>query len=308
MAQRRIGVALGSGAARGLAHIGVLQALEAEGLEISFIAGTSMGAFVGGAYAAGNLARLANDFLAFDWKRTVGLLDPVFPRSGLIDGQKLARFLAAYDSRTDLEHLPIRFRAVAADMLTGAEVILDAGNLMDAVRASISVPGVLTPVRRNGRILLDGGLVNPVPVSVVREMGAEYIIAVDVSHDVIEHRLAQLHESATARTAGAGAERLHDALQALHSAAADQFWAWLQREPLPGIFDVLLSAVYIMQARIAHTNLSHDRPDLIIRPPLGTIKFMDFDRAGEIIEVGYRVTREAVAAGLPSHPLPDVRK
>jgi NTE family protein len=298
-APRRIGVALGSGAARGLAHIGVMQALETQGLEVHCIAGTSMGAFVGSVYAAGNLRRLAQDFLAFDWKRIASLLDPVLPRSGLIDGQKVAEFLRAYTSRSRIEDLPVRFRAVAADMLTGAEAILDSGDVTEAVRASISVPGVLTPVRTNGRILLDGGLVNPVPVSVVRAMGAEQVIAVDVSHEVIASRLASLHESATARPVGTGAERLHEALLALNSPVAEQFWMWLHRESLPSILDVLLSAIYIMQARIAQTNLLRDKPDLIIRPPLGAIKFMDFDRAEEIIAIGYRATREALTAWHP---------
>lgn len=183
-------MALGSGASRGLAHIGVMRALAEQGLQVSFVAGTSMGALVGSVYAAGNLQKLEKDFIAFDWRRITALLDPVFPRSGLIDGQKVAAFLSDYLSGRKIEDLPVKFRAVATDLLTGAEVILDCGDVTEAVRSSIAVPGLLTPVRRNGQILLDGGLVNPVPVSVVREMGADSVIAVDVNHDVIEARLA----------------------------------------------------------------------------------------------------------------------
>lgn len=294
-ASSKIGVALGSGASRGLAHIGVMRALEERGIHVSFVAGTSMGAFIGSVYAAGNLPRLGTDFLAFDWRSVASLLDPVFPRSGLIDGQKLAAFLSDYTSRRKIEDLPLRFRAVATDLLSGAEVILDSGDVTEAVRASIAVPGLLTPVQLNNRILLDGGLVNPVPVSVVRAMGADVVIAVDVSIDVIENRLARIHETTTARRTGAAAARLHEVLRAMNNPAATQVDAWLQRAPMPGIVHVLMSAIYVMQAKIAKANLEHHPPDLLIRPSLGAIRFMDFDRAGEIIELGYQAARTALA-------------
>ena len=295
-ASPRIGVALGSGASRGLAHIGVMRALEEERLQVSFVAGTSMGAFIGSVYAAGNLQRLGTDFLAFDWRSVAGLLDPVFPRSGLIDGQKVATFLSDYTSRRRIEDLPIKFCAVATDLLTGAEAILDSGDVTEAVRASIAVPGLLTPVRWSERILLDGGLVNPVPVSVVRAMGADVVIGVDVSIDVIENRLARIHETAIARPTGAAAARLHEVLRAINSPAAIQFDAWVHRAPMPGILDVLMSAIYVMQAQIARANLQRHPPDLLIRPSLGSIRFMDFDRAGEIIELGYQAAKSALAA------------
>jgi NTE family protein len=275
----RVGVALGSGASRGLAHIGVMRALEEERLQVSVVSGTSMGAFIGSVYAAGNLPKLAMDFLAFDWRRVASLLDPVFPRSGLIDGQKVATFLGSYTSRRRIEDLPLKFSAVATE----------------AVRASIAVPGLLTPVRWKERILLDGGLVNPVPVSVVRAMGADVVIGVDVSIDVIESRLAKIHETALARPVGTAAARLHDVLQAIDSPAALQFDAWVRRAPMPGIVDVLMSAIYVMQAQIARANLQRHPPDLLIRPSLGPIRFMEFDRAGEIIELGYQAAKRALA-------------
>lgn len=294
-ASQKIGVALGSGASRGLAHIGVLRALAEQGIQVSFVAGTSMGAFIGSVYAAGNLQRLAADFLAFDWRSVTRLLDPVFPRSGLIDGQKVTTFLSDYTSRRRIEDLPLKFSAVATDMLTGAEVILDSGDATEAVRASIAVPGLLTPVQLKNRILLDGGLVNPVPVSVVRAMGADVVIAVDVSIDVIESRLARIHETATVRSTGAAATRLHEVLLAMNSPAAMQLDAWLHRAPMPGIVHVLMSSIYVMQARIAKANLERHPPDLLIRPSLGPIRFMDFDRAGEIVELGYQAARTALS-------------
>ena len=263
---------------------------------MSFVAGTSMGAFVGSVYAAGNLQKLETDFLAFDWRSIASLLDPVFPRSGLIDGQKVATFLSDYTSHRKIEDLPVRFHAVATELLTGAEAILDSGDVTDAVRASIAVPGVLTPVRLNGRILLDGGLVNPVPVSVVRAMGADVVIGVDVSIDVIESRLARIHETTTAPPTGAAAARLHEVLRAMNNPVALQLDAWVNRAPMPGILDILMSAIYVMQAQIAKANLERHPPDLLIRPSLGSIRFMDFDRASEIIELGYQAARRALIA------------
>lgn len=295
-ASQRIGVALGAGAARGVAHIGVMRALQEEGLRVSCVAGSSMGAFVGSVYAAGQLERLATDFLAFDWRRVAGLLDLVFPRSGLIDGRRVGDFLSSYTARCAIERLPLLFRAVATDMSSGAEAVLDSGDVTEAVRASISVPGLLTPVRLNGRILLDGGLVNPVPVSVVRATGVDFVIAVDVNHDVIAGRIAGIFEAATTRPAGAPTERLREILRGTSSPAAHQLESWISQAPMPGILDVLMSSLYIMQAQIARANFERHPPDLLIRPALGAIKFMEFDRAAETIELGYRAAKEALSA------------
>ncbi len=292
----KVGLALGSGASRGLAHIGVIRALEERGVRVSCIAGTSMGALVGSVYASGNLQRLADDFRNFDWRRIASLLDPVFPRSGLVDGQRVARFIDEYVSQDPMESLPLPFRAVATDLTAGTEVVLGSGGLTEAVRASIAVPGLLTPVQQQNRILVDGGLVNPVPISVVRSMGAQRVIAVDVTHDLLESRLARIPETMAKRQSAAGARRLHELLNSLHSPAAAQLEAWLDRKPMPGILDVLLSSIYIMQAHIARTNIAHHAPDLLIRPPLRSIRFMDFDRAEEIAEIGYRAAKEALDA------------
>jgi len=283
----RLGLALGSGAARGLAHIGVIRALQERNIRIDCVAGTSIGALIGAAFCAGNLEPLARDFTSFDWKRVASLLDPVFPRSGLIDGQKVTAFLRAYVPFRNIEDLPLPFCAVATDMLTGEEVVIGRGDLIEAVRASIAVPGMLTPVRSNGRLLVDGGLVNPVPVKTTRAMGADRVVAVDLNHDFVEKRLARLQPSAGPRADERGASRLLDALQSVSSPAAAQLSAWLHREPAPGIIDVLMGSLTIMQARVTEANLERDRPDLLIRPPLGDVRFMDFDRAAATISSGY---------------------
>jgi len=301
--RRRLGLALGSGAARGLAHIGVIRALSEAGIRIDLITGTSIGAFIGAAFACGTLEKLAQSFLSFDWKRIIALLDPVLPRSGLIDGQRVAAFVSAH-CPGQLEGFSIPFSAVAADVLTGAEVVMSAGDATEAIRASMAVPGFLTPVRRGERILVDGGLVNPVPVSIARAMGAEAVIAVDLNHDVIDHRLRRVHKSAAARAIRPAGGHLLDALRASTHPAAAQLLAWLERQPLPGMLDVLISSLYILQAQVSKATLASDPPDLLICPDVGTIQFLEFDRGREIIEAGYRAAKEALVTWRQTRPQP----
>lgn len=292
----RIGLALGSGSARGLAHIGVLRALKEAHITVDVVAGTSMGAVIGAVFASGKIDGLTAKLLDLDWQSIVALLDPVFPRSGLIDGQKIAEFVRARVPSARIEDLLMPFAAVSTDITNGEQVVATAGDLTEAVRASIAVPGIVTPVRSNGRILVDGGLVNPVPVSVARAMGADLVIAVDLNHDIVAGRLSR----PVARANGHGPimARLLASLQAINSPVLAQFEAWLYKaplEPLPGIFDVLLASLYIMQARVTEAALQQDRPEILIQPPLGAVRFMEFDRAEEIIDIGYRSATEQLA-------------
>jgi NTE family protein len=292
----RIGLALGSGSARGLAHIGVLRALKEANITVDLVAGTSMGAVIGAVFASGKLDGLSARLCNLDWPGIVALLDPVFPRSGLIDGQKIAEFVRAHVPSARIEDLLLPFAAVSTDITNGEQVVATAGDLTEAVRASIAVPGIVTPVRSNGRILVDGGLVNPVPVSVARAMGADLVIAVDLNHDIVAGRLSR----PVARANGHAPimARLLESLQAINSPVLAQFEAWLNKaplEPLPGIFDVLLASLYIMQARVTEAALQQDRPEILIQPPLGAVRFMEFDRAEEIIDIGYRSAVEQLA-------------
>jgi NTE family protein len=216
--------------------------------------------------------------------------------AGLIDGQRVAEFVRAHVPSAHIEDLLLPFAAVATDLMTGEAVVATAGDLTEAVRASIAVPGIVTPVRSNGRILVDGGLVNPVPVSVARAMGADLVIAVDLNHDIVAGRLSR----PVARANGHAPimARLLESLQAINSPVLAQFEAWLNKaplEPLPGIFDVLLASLYIMQARVTEAALQQDRPEILIQPPLGAVRFMEFDRAEEIIDIGYRSAVEQLA-------------
>lgn len=312
--QPRIGLALGSGSARGLAHIGVLRALDEAGVAVAAIAGSSIGALIGAIAASGRLSDVEERFLAFDWRAIAGLLDPVFPRSGLIDGHRITEFVRAHVPAARIEDLPIPFRAVTTDLTSGQEVVIASGDLIEAVRASIAVPGIFTPVRSGARVLLDGGLVNPVPVSVVRAMGVDAVIAVDLNHDIATRRVrraaAPEPPRQTAPPADAAPARrgrfqplatavVVERLRALGSPALAQFSAWLRRESLPGIFDVLLGSIDIMQARITQANLREYPPDLLIQPALGHVRFMEYDRAGAIIEAGYDCARARLATWAP---------
>ena len=305
-----IGLALGSGSARGLAHIGVIRALEEAGIKIDCVAGTSIGALIGSVYASGKLEDLEKVYLDYDWKKIAYFFDIVFPKSGLIDGNKVADFVREYVHAETIEHLPLPFKAVATDIGSGEEITMDKGDVIEAVRASISVPGIFTPVRRNGRVLVDGGLINPVPVSTARSMGAKLVIAVDLNHDIVAGKAPEsISKSAEqnsfvetlSRMGGAkylaAVERINLGLQSMDNPALNQIQAWLAEESLPNIFEVLLSSINVMETQITRTRLHMDPPDLLIQPKLGHIRFLEFNRAEEIINIGYEETCKQLERG-----------
>ncbi len=307
----RIGLALGSGSARGLAHLGVIRAIEDAGIKVDFIAGTSMGALIGAIHAAGKLDELEAAFRGFDWKKTASFFDVVLPKSGLLDGVKVSELVRAHIHADAIELLPKLFAAIATDLVSGEEVVIRSGDVIEAVRASISVPGIFTPVRSNGRILVDGGLTNPVPVSAVRAMGADIVIAVDLNHQIIAGKnLKPLLPAAKIKNEKDSApgmfsrwvgdyllsmKDIRQKLLAGDAPASAQFRKWISAEPLPSIFEVLLASINIMETRLTQTRLSLDRPDMIIQPPLGHIRFLEFGRAEEIIAIGYEHARQQLS-------------
>jgi len=293
----QIGLALGSGSARGLSHIGVIHALEEAGIKIGCIAGTSIGALIGSVYASSKLEALEKIYLDFDWKKIAYFFDVVFPKSGLIDGNKVTDFVREYVHAETIEHLSLPFKAVATDIATGKEVWIDQGDVIEAVRSSLSVPGIFTPVRRNGQILVDGGLVNPVPVSTARSLGADFVIAVDVNHGIVTGKIPEKETEKNAlsqtlcRIGGKqysqAMERINLGLQSIDNPALNQVRSWLAEESLPNIFEVLLSSINIMETQVTQSRLKTDSPDLLIQPNLGHIGFLEFNRTEEIIKIGY---------------------
>ncbi len=298
--QPRIGLALGSGSSRGWAHIGVLEALDEAGIPIHVIAGTSIGAYVGGVYAAGGLERLKEFALNMDWRKVLSYVDVVFPRSGFLDGKKVTETFPDIAGVEEFDALQIPLQIVAADLFTGEEVLLDHGKLVPAIRASISVPGVLTPVRRGDRWLVDGGVVNPLPVSVVKAMGAELIIAVDLNSDLVGNGDAEPPEDILKKDGKVLEKKRLEVIQrwmdqyaGASRSLTKKIDQWFSREePSPHILEVMSSSLNIMQQAITQTNLHLHQPDILIQPQLGDLKMFDFDEAQRSIHEGYQRTVE----------------
>lgn len=302
----RVGLALGGGAARGMAHLGVLRALADAGVRIDCIAGCSIGALVGAIAASGSTDGLEATFKTFDWKKTLSFFDMVFPRSGLIDGAKVTALVREHLPAAQIADLMLPFAAVATDLLTGDEVILRTGDVIDAVRASIAVPGIFTPVRQGRRVLVDGGLSNPLPVSVARALGADLVIAVDLNHGVVNgrprlrRRTSQTLADAQRQAQGwvADYRRVMGDLKARLLAGSntrEQFSRWAERgEALPNLFEVLLASVNVMEMHLTRSRLAIEPADLLIRPPLGHIRFLEFGRAAEAIDIGYQAAQQAL--------------
>lgn len=304
----KIGLALGSGSARGLAHIGVIRAIKDAGIQVDYVAGTSIGALIGAVYASGKIDSLQDAYLAMDWKKIAYFFDVVFPKSGIIDGNKVADFMREYVHSVLIEDLPMPFRAIATDYNNGEEVTFETGDVIEAVRASISVPGIFTPVRINDHVLIDGGLVNPVPVNTTRNMGADVVIAVDLNHGITQgkhhtHPRDQTDEGvlqALSRLGGgrykAAMERIEKKLHSLdYIPTLIQAREWLAEESLPNIFEVLLTSINIMETQITQSRLLIDPADVLIQPPLGDVRFLEFNRAEEIISIGYETTRQKIS-------------
>ena len=290
-----IGLVLGGGAARGFAHIGVLRVLAAKGLKFDVIAGTSIGAAVGGSYAAGHL----DDFEA--WARTLtrrrvfSYLDFNLSGSGLIGGGRLAERLHTTIGKTTIEELPLRFAAIATEIGTGHEIWLTRGRLVDAVKASYSLPGVFAPVHVGGRWLMDGALVNPVPVSAARALGARVVIAVNLNADLIGRgSTIASHGSDEPDDDVLPAVPQQRGLRAMFGPEKMLKRQFLGAAGRPGFSTVMMEAFNIMQDRITRARLAGDPPDVVINPRLGGIGLMDFHRASEAIELGAEATEKAL--------------
>jgi NTE family protein len=286
MGKPKIGLALGGGAARGWAHIGVIKTLKEAGLEPDIIAGTSIGAVAGGCYAADKIEPLEEFACSLTRRSIFGFLDFNFGGSGLITGQRLCDRLDGHLDQILIQDLPHKYVAVATEFGTGHEVWLSKGRLVDAMRASYALPGIFRPVKINGRWLMDGALVNPIPVSVCRALGARVVIAVNLNWDVFgkgaiipNHEAIDEAEEAVAETPlkglnGKAATRL------LHR----QFFGRQGGEP--SISAVMMDAFNIIQDRIARARLAGDPPDITIMPRMSDIKLFDFYQAEKAIQLG----------------------
>ena len=261
--KKKVGLALSGGAARGLAHIGVLDVLQKEGIPIDMIAGTSAGALVGAVYACcRDSDKVKKHALSIDWKKMASLFDLSFRMSGLLKGRKIEKLLADYiGGDIDFSELKIPFACVATDIETGEEVVINTGPVPEALRATISIPGVFTVVKRGERYLVDGGLTTPVPVEVVRNMGADFVIAVNVNPPVTD-RLSKLSEKR------------------------------LKAHKEPNIFHIMMQSLYITTYAVARNSLAS--ADIVIEPDLRHLGAGDFQKAGEMILMGQEAAQDAI--------------
>jgi NTE family protein len=293
MSNCKIGLALGGGSARGWAHIGVLRALHEAGIFPDIVAGTSIGAVVGGCYVAGELEALERFARELTRRRVLGFLDFNFSGSGLITGQRLCNVLDTRLKQALIEGLPRRFVAVATEIGTGHEVWLSRGRLVDAMRASYALPGIFRPVRIDGRWLFDGALVNPIPVSVCRALGARYVIAVNVNSDSCGHGtvVPQMDTFIAAEEAPVAAAESPASygVGGMRKLLKRQFFG--RDDTGPGISRVMMEAFNIVQDRIARSRLAGDPPDIVISPRLPQFGLFDFHQADALIEGGMLAAR-----------------
>ena len=296
-----IGLALGGGAARGFAHIGIVRTLIAHGIVPNVVVGTSIGAVVGGAYAAGHLDQLEGWARSLHPRHILGYLDIRLNGSGLIGGDKLSAQLEAAMGQTRIEELPLKFATVATEVRTGHEIWLTHGRIVDAMRASYALPGIFSPVMVGDRWLVDGALVNPVPVSTARAFGAEIVIAANLSSDVFAHSTTIYSHGPVAEVSAIPApeaaiepappKRGLSKFFSLERSMKREFFGGGGR---PGISTVMVDAFNIMQDRITRARLAGDPPDLLISPRVGQIGWFDFHRADDLIEHGARAAERAI--------------
>ena len=289
----KIGLALGSGASRGWSHVGVIDALVAEGLEPDIICGTSVGAMVGASYVAGNMAKLKDWVLESSRSDVYRFFDIQFSQSGFVDVDRLDQFIHDFVVGADVEidQLPKPFLAIATCLNTGQEVWSRGGNVASWVRASMSLPGLFPPVHHEDRWLVDGGLVNPVPVTACRALGADVVIAVNLNADIVGKGMKNRPVPT--------AEEEEGLLRYLKQQAREVSSTWFsaQEKPAspPGLLSVVSNSINIFQDRITRSRLAGDPADVIISPRLRDVGLLEFGKAAEAIKTG----EECVARALP---------
>ncbi|MGC9519280.1 MAG: patatin-like phospholipase family protein [Desulfuromonadaceae bacterium] len=306
---KRIGLALGSGSARGWSHIGIIQTLEEMGIVPDVVCGSSIGAVVGAAYAAQRMEALQ------EWAESLTRMDVAsffnlkFHRSGFIDIERLQRFLSEVVDPKDssIENLSTAFATVATDLESGSEYWFTQGGVRNAVRGSMSLPGLFTPLRHEERWLVDGGLVNPIPVSVCKSLGAEFVIAVNLNGDIVGKHSVRRRNGRIRQEKMCDAEKrenqerknsdenhlvayVKNTLRSYSDSLFSTFGS--DQEDPPGLFETLAGSVNITQDRITRTRLKEDKPDIVIAPKLAHIGLLEFYRAHEAIVQGHESVKQ----------------
>ncbi len=287
----KIGLALGSGSARGWSHIGVINALAREGIKPEIICGTSIGALVGACCASGSLDRLEQWVRSLSRFETARFFELNLSRQGFVNTERFHHFLNTYisDDDTHIESLQCAYGAVATELETGREVWFTEGSLLQAVWASISLPGLFPAIRHDHHWLVDGGLVNPVPVSLCRAMGAEVVIAVNLNGDIIGRHLHKPKPVETQKPRNGVMGRLTELVDEYTTrlTGADE-----PEDHSPSMFDAIAGSINIIQDRITRSRMAGDPPDILLSPPLADIGLLEFYRAEEAIREGERAVEE----------------
>jgi len=300
MSRPRIGLALGSGSARGWSHIGVIDSLRDAEIEPEIVCGSSMGALVGAAYVAGHLDKLREWAESATWRNVVALMDVGLSGGGLMTGNLIVSFLRELGLTQTIEACPKRYAAIATDLVNGREIWLQSGPIDEAVRASIALPGIFSPVRYGDTWLVDGGLSNPVPVSVCRALGADTIIAVNLNGELVGRRFeSELGSPGTVPSQQVPPEFVSRVLKQLPPGLRNQAEQiarqLLPHEPAaPGYFDVIANSINIMQDHITRSRLAGEPPHVMLLPRLRHIGLMEFSRAKEAIAEGRLCVEQAL--------------
>ncbi len=292
--QRSVGIALGAGGARGLAHIGVLHSLIRGGVKVNSVVGSSVGALVGAAFAAGQLENFEREVRAMEWPDVLRMFDPVWPRAGLMAGTRTAERLTHLLGDWRIEDLPIPFAAVAVDLVTGEEVHIREGRVIDAIRASISIPGIFVPHQQGKRFLVDGALRNPVPVSALNEFKPDLRIAVNLHAQPVREidrgfRSAAKSRSSLFDTIENGLSKFRRSGKSAEAAEAEAAGG-------PNLFEILTSTMSVVEYELARHRLAHEAVDFILTPDVHGIRTFEFHKAKRAIRAGQSAAEEQLEA------------
>lgn len=298
---KSIGLALGSGAARGLSHIGVLHELDDQKIKIDFLAGTSIGALIGALYASGvPISHLQQVACELHWRKLAGLIGPTIPTSGLIDSRRVARFISELLPIKTFEELNVPLAVTTTDIETGELIVIRKGLLLPAILAAISFPGLFAPVRVGNRFLVDGGLCSPVPTDIVRQMGADFIIGVCAIPDVTKRynetftpdtETTKVRRPLLTRFTPDWIERTFSEIWTTQNRSEQDSPEEDERTP-PGIFRVFAQSIAILENQINSLRLDRENIDILIRPELNHITLLEFHKAAEAIEAGRLATHK----------------
>ncbi len=286
--KEKVSLVLSGGGARGIAHIGVIEVLEENGFEIASIAGTSMGSLVGGIYAIGKMQALKNWLFTLDRRKVFQLVDFTFSSTGLIKGDKVLNTMKQFIADTNIEDLRIPFTATAVDIIHKKEVVFSSGSVYDAIRASIAIPSVLTPVKAGNALLIDGGVMNNLPVANVQRVPNDLLVAVDVNANIPVYTPAKI-------------EQKEQEQERLYKQKMRQFYEQLQKinpvhsdEKQLGYFSLIDETISLMMHHISELSMKNHAPNILINVSRETCNTFDFYRAEELVAIGRQAATEVL--------------